>query len=93
MFWGENGRKKDTKLLSSYLQRSLVRGEGNEAASIRWELPEEAGGLLYIDHSEVGEQVLMEAPHSVPVSSRSAWADPTPLETMNHILILDPSGF
>lgn len=79
--------------LSFYLQRSLVRGEGDEAASIWWKLPQEAGGLLHIDHSEVGEEVLVEAANSVPVSSRSTWADPAPLETMNHVLVLDPSGF
>lgn len=80
------------QFLSSYLQRSLVRREGNKATPVRRELPQEAGGLLHIDHSEVGEKVLVEAAYSVPVSSGSARTDPAPLKTMNHILILNPSG-
>lgn len=76
----------------SYLQRSLVRGEGNETAAIGRELSEEAGGLLHVDHSEVWEKVLVEAPYSVPVSSGSARTDPAPLEAMNYVLILYPPG-
>lgn len=79
--------------VQSYLKGSLVRRESNEAAAIWRELPKEAGGLLHIDHSEVREKILMEAADSVPVRPRSARADPPPLETMNHILILDPPGF
>lgn len=76
----------------SHLQRGLVRREGDETASIRRELPEEAGGLLHVDHREVGEKVLVEAAHPVPVRSGSARTDPAPLKAMDHILILDASG-
>lgn len=79
------------EFLPSYLQGGLVRREGYKAASIWWEFPEEAGWLLNIDHSEVGEQVLVEAAHSVPVGSRPTRADTTSLKAMDHILVLDAS--
>lgn len=76
----------------SHLEGSLVGGEGDEAATVWRELSQEAGGLLHVDHGEVGEKVLVEAAYSVPVRSGSARADPSPLQTVNHVLILDPSG-
>lgn len=75
------------------LQGGLVRGEGYEAASIWGELAEEAGRLLYVDHSEVGEKVLVEAAHAVPVGSSPPREDPPPLQSMDYILVLDAPGF
>lgn len=76
----------------SHLKGSLVGGEGDEAATVWRELSQEAWRLLHVDHSEVGEKVLVEAAYSVPVRPRLARADPSPLQTVNHVLILDPSG-
>lgn len=77
---------------TSHLKGSLVGGEGDEAAAVRRELSQEAGGLLHVDHGEVGEKVLVEAANSVPLRPGSARADPSPLQTVNDILVLDPSG-
>ena len=76
----------------AYLQRRLVGGEGDEAASVGRELPQEARGLLHVDHREVGEQVLVEAAHAVPVSAGPAGAHPPPLQAVDHVLVLDPPG-
>lgn len=76
----------------SHLKGSLVRRESDEAAAVWRELSQEAGRLLHVDHGEVGEKVLVEAANSVPVRPGSTRADPPPLQTVNHVLILDPSG-
>lgn len=72
-------------------QGSLIRGECNKASSVRGEFTQEAGRLLHVHHCEVGEQVLVEAAHTVPMSSKWTGADPTPFKPVDHILVLDAS--
>lgn len=74
------------------LQRGLVRGEGDEVAAIRGELAQEAGRLLHVDHGEVGEDVLVEDTDLVPVGAGLSRADPTALQAVDDILVLDAAG-
>lgn len=74
------------------LQRGLVRGEGDEVAAIGGELAQEAGRLLHIDHSEVGEDILVEDADLVPVGASFARADPAALQAVDDILVLDATG-
>lgn len=74
------------------LQRCLVGGEGDEVASIGGELAQEAGRLLHVDHGEVGEDVLVEDSDLVPVGASLARADPTALQAVDDILVLDAAG-
>lgn len=71
------------------LKGSLIGGEGDETAPVGGELTEEAGGLLYIHHGEIGEEVLVEAAHAVPVSPEGARADPTSLQAVDDVLVLN----
>ncbi len=63
-------------LVLVYFQRSLIRRKRYKASPVRGELTQEAGWLLYIHHCEVGEQVLVEAAHTVPMCPDWTGADP-----------------
>lgn len=71
------------------LQGSLIGGEGDETAPIRGELTEKARGLFHVHDSEIGEEVLVEAAHTVPVSPGWARADPTSLKAVHDVLVLN----
>lgn len=74
------------------LQGGLVGGEGDEVTPIGGELAQEAGRFLHVDHSEVGEDVLVEDADLVPVGAGLARADPTAFQAVDDVLVLDAAG-